>query len=74
MDEGLRESQCRIEIVEEEDDEKITLQKIILTEMKSTIEREENNIRFSQIEVEKYRKKYEDLRKTFRLEEEDNKL
>jgi hypothetical protein len=57
-----------VEVVDEIDDEKITLEKIILTELKNVIEKEENNLRFSQVEIEKYRKKYDTLRTTFRLE------
>lgn len=56
-------------MVEELDDEKITLEKIILAELKDVIEKEENNLRFSQVELEKYKKKYDNLRITFRLDQ-----
>jgi hypothetical protein len=57
---------------EEIDDEKVTLEKIILNELKAVIDKEENNVRFTQIEIEKYKRKYDDLRKSFRLEGEGN--
>ena len=56
-------------MTEETDDEKITLEKIILTELKNVIAHEENNLRLSQVEVQKYKDKYDNLRATFRLDE-----
>jgi hypothetical protein len=56
-----------VEVLEEIDDEKVTLEKIILTELRAVIEKEENNVRFTQVEIQKYRKKYDDLRRTFKL-------
>lgn len=49
MEEDLNQSRVRIEMEEEIDDEKITLEKLILTELRGVIEREENKVRFSQI-------------------------
>jgi hypothetical protein len=60
-----------VEVLEEIDDEKVTLEKIILTELRAVIEKEENNVRFTQVEIQKYRKKYDDLRRTFKLEGEE---
>jgi hypothetical protein len=49
VDGDLNQSRVRIEMEEETDDEKITLEKLILTELRGVIEREENKVRFSQI-------------------------
>ena len=65
----MKQSRTKVEVIEETDDEKITLEKIILIELKNVIEHEENNVRFSQIEVQKYKEKYDNLRNTFRLDE-----
>jgi hypothetical protein len=68
VEEDLLASRAKVEVLEEIDDEKVTLEKIILTELRAVIEKEENNVRFSQVEIQKYRKKYDDLRRTFKLE------